>query len=84
MSDPVEVKLTPLEERGLALTAELATVLHEIIFDGDYDQAVHDWSEMARTIHVIQHALMSQLASRAYPEKYRPLGGWPKAEVIRG
>lgn len=77
MSDVPEVRLTPLEERAMSLTGELANVMHEIIESNGGDQVQHDWSEAARTIHVLQHMVMAQLASRAYPDMYRPLGGWP-------
>jgi hypothetical protein len=81
-----DVRFTPAEERALALTGELAGALHEVIAQVENgDQAAHDWSEMAKHIHGIQHALMAQLASRAYPDQYRALGGWPvDTGIVRG
>jgi hypothetical protein len=64
--------LTDDERRALDLTGELAGLCRQIIGDGP--AAVGDWREMAMRIHAIQHMLMAQAASRAYPEKFRLLG----------
>lgn len=34
-----------------------------------------DAGEWAHDIHVLQDRIMSQAAARAYPERFRPLGG---------
>lgn len=61
------------EHRALELTAELARLLSRIVADGP--TAPGDLRELTSNVHAIQQAVMSQAAARAYPEKYRLLGG---------
>ena len=76
MSDPSgDLKaMTADEHRAMELTAELANLCRKIVGTGN--QADHDWNELAHRIHAVQHTILAQAAARAYPYKYRPLGGW--------
>lgn len=38
-----------------------------------------DWAEAAAAIHALQNMILRQAAARAYPDRYRPLGGWPQS-----
>lgn len=67
--------LTDLELRALDLTAELARCLPGIIGTGP--AAGEDLRELHAHIHGIQHTIMAQAAARAYPDKFRLLGGAP-------
>lgn len=62
------------ELEAMELSAKLAKKVRRIIGDGS-DQAQYDWVEAAHRIHSIQHSIMAQAASRAYPERFRQLGG---------
>lgn len=64
--------LTDDEMEALDITTKLAGLMRRIIGNGP--NAHHDWSEIAATIHHLQHALMSQAAARAYPHLYRTMG----------
>lgn len=67
--------LTADEHEAMRLSGELANVCRRIIGNGP---AAHgDWAEFAGAIHDIQSRIMGQAAARAYPDRYRPLGGWP-------
>lgn len=66
--------LTQAEHRAMDLTATLWNVLaSEIIGKGH--TARQDLAELAADIHRIQHRIMAQAAARAYPDRYRLLGG---------
>lgn len=68
--------LTDEEHAALDLSSQLADALHRICFQGDhYGVGVGDWAEAAADIHRIQHRIMAQAAARAYPDRYRLLGG---------
>ena len=69
--------LTPDEFEAMDLLGKAAGVIRRIIGDGN--QAVYDWGEAADKIHQLQSMVMAQAAARAYPERFRPLGGWPEA-----
>ena len=71
--------LTPDEIEAIDLLAQAANKIRGIIGGGD--QADFDWAEAADKIHQLQQMVMAQAASRAYPDKLRPLGGWRKAPV---
>jgi hypothetical protein len=74
-SGPAE-PLTPAEHRAMDLTVELRNVIrNEIITEGA--GARQDRAELAADIHRIQHRILRQAAARAYPDRYRLLGGWP-------
>lgn len=76
MSDPL---LTDSEQAALDLAAQLWNTLSgEIIGDGPSGHG--DRVEIVAHIHAIQHAVMAQAAARAYPERFRLLGGWPVGE----
>jgi hypothetical protein len=79
--------LTPDEHRALELTAELSAVLSRIIRAGAQEAiaqphvtremiaAEADRREVTALIHSIQNAILAQAAARAYPDRYRLLGG---------
>ena len=64
--------LTEDEHEAIKLAGELANLLKRIVAGGITQQA--DIVELITPIHVIQRAIMSQAAGRAYPKKYRLLG----------
>ena len=66
--------LTPDEHLALELSAELALLVRKIIGDGP--DADYDWAMALDRIHAVEHSILAQAAARAYPEFYRPLGGW--------
>jgi hypothetical protein len=41
-----------------------------------------DLGELVVHVHAIQHAVMSNAAARAYPDRYRTLGGTIRTRVI--
>jgi hypothetical protein len=65
--------LTEAEHRAIDYTAALWHELGEIVGPGP-SRAV-DLRELVVHIHAIQHAVMSQAAARAYPDRFRLLGG---------
>lgn len=71
--------LTPAELRAMDLTAELANQLAAIT--GERSTRGSDVAELVHHIHVIQHAVMAQAAARAYPDRFRPLGGRVESET---
>ena len=60
-----------------AVMAALATVwdtfVNEIVEHGETRE--HDLDEIAADIHALQRTVMKQAAARAYPSRYRLLGG---------
>lgn len=64
--------LTELEYEAIEKSGELAQLLRKIIGDGP--NAYHDWVEATIHVHAIQNMILSQVAARAYPDKFRPLG----------
>ena len=74
MSDPL---LTPAEHAALDITRMLAASMATIVADNSpFTRA--DWAEFSTHLHAIQHMIMAQAAARAYPDKYRLLGGADK------
>lgn len=70
--------LTDAEHRAMALTADLWNLLaREVV--GYNTSRGGDLRELGAHIHAIQHAVLSQAAARAYPDRYRLLG-----EVLDG
>lgn len=72
--------LTADEHKAMEISADLANIMGKIIWagcdpDNNQGQAEHDVNEMAQQIHAIQRSILSQAAARAYPDKYRLLGG---------
>lgn len=65
--------LTELEHEAMDLTAQLSRTMRAIIGDGL--AAEGDVAEMVAAVHVLQRMILSQAAARAYPDRYRPLGG---------
>jgi len=65
--------LTRDELSAMSLTAELANALGRIVGDGRTRTA--DLTEAVHHIHALQHMIMSQAAARAYPDRFRLLGG---------
>lgn len=79
MSDDPEF-MTGAEHRAMDLTAELYNLIcTEIIGHGPSRQG--DVAELVADIHRIQHRILRQAAGRAYPDRYRMLGGPPPTEV---
>jgi hypothetical protein len=64
-----EIELEALDHLGKA-----AGLIRKAIGGGPC--ADSDWREAAHMIHNLQAFVMSQAAVRAYPERFRPLGGW--------
>lgn len=66
--------LTDAEHKAMDLTAQLWNLLcADVVGRGRSRQG--DTTELCNHIHAIQHTIMSQAAARAYPERYRLLGG---------
>lgn len=72
MSDEL---LTDDELAAMDATVALCHAFVKIVSDGPSRTA--DINEFVVSIHHIQSSILSQAAYRAYPEKFRPLGGWP-------
>lgn len=66
--------LTEAEHRAMDLTAELWNLLCKDVI-GRGPSRAGDLRELIGHIHAIQHTVMSQAAARAYPDRYRLLGG---------
>lgn len=58
--------------QAIAKTDELAGMLRRLCGKGV--MADHDWAEFANLIHSIQARLIAQIAARAFPDRFRPLG----------
>jgi hypothetical protein len=69
--------LTAQEKDAIGLTVELADMLDRIVGDGPTRDA--DLTELISHVHAIQRSIMAQAAARAYPDKFRLLGGEPPA-----
>jgi hypothetical protein len=68
--------MTPAEHRAMELTAELYNLIcNEIIGRGP--SRAGDVDELVADIHRLQHRILRQAAARAYPDRYRLLGGPP-------
>lgn len=68
--------LTDAEHRVMDLTAEVwNTLVREVVGDGPARDG--DLAELAHDIHRIQERVLAQAAARAYPDRYRLLGGHP-------
>lgn len=65
--------LTDKELEAIEVSCKLAHLLKEIIGDGPQESG--DNAERIMHIHAIQHMIMSQAAARAYPHRFRLLGG---------
>lgn len=69
--------LTADEHKAMSITGELANTLARVV--GNDTSRGHDINELMGHVHVLQHAIMSQAAARAYPDLYRRLGETLKA-----
>jgi hypothetical protein len=78
--------LTAAEHNAVTTAALLANQVAEIITDGPSRDG--DLAEAAHHIHAVQRMILAQAAARAYPDRYRTLGGvvplpppswWPKS-----
>lgn len=71
--------LTEAELACLETTGKLANQLGGVIGQGP--SAPGDLAEAVAHLHAIQRAVMAQAAARAYPERFRLLGGPSPGEV---
>lgn len=67
--------MTETEHRAMDLTAELWNAL--CVIAGTGPARPGDLAELCAHIHAIQHAILAQAAARAYPDRYRLMGGDP-------
>lgn len=65
--------MTPQEHDAVERAARLFDAVSSLI--GDAATASGDRQELAIHIHAIQNMVLAQAAARAYPEKYRLMGG---------
>jgi hypothetical protein len=65
--------LTDDERKAIADTAQLWNLLGTIVGHGP--TRVEDLNDLCTHIHAIQRTVMKQAAARAYPDRYRLLGG---------
>jgi hypothetical protein len=65
--------LTKTELRALDLLTELAGTLSEVVGDGP--SRAGDLRELVAAVHMIQQAVLSNAGARAYPDRFRTLGG---------
>lgn len=66
------------EHHAMDLLAELNRVMRRIVsagVDPGNDSRAGDLREVTWHIHGLQNMVLSQAAARAYPERYRLLGG---------
>lgn len=68
-----ETPLTADEHRFMDLTADLANLLARIV--GHESSRAGDLNEAVAHIHALQAMVLAQAAARAYPDRYRLLGG---------
>lgn len=78
LARPVEL-LTADEHDALKLTGALWNLVGRIVADGRSRPA--DLAEISIHIHNLQHAILAQAAARAYPDRYRLLGGTIETEA---
>jgi hypothetical protein len=65
--------LTADEHEAVRLIGELVGLFRKIVGDGP--NRIGDLNEFTRTIHVLQNTILAQAAARAYPDRYRLVGG---------
>lgn len=68
-----EPPLTEDEHQAMQLTADLWNLLNQIVGQGR--SRAGDLAEICHNVHAIQHVILAQAAARAYPDRYRLLGG---------
>lgn len=74
--DILDALLTPDEHRAMDMTAELWNLLAQKVV-GRGSARDGDMAELASDVHRIQERILAQAAARAFPDRYRLLGGWP-------
>jgi hypothetical protein len=65
--------LTADEHEAIDLTGQLANLMGRIVGEGP--TRTGDLNEVVQRIQAIQHMILAQAAARAYPDRYRLLGG---------
>lgn len=76
---PTDILMTDTEHRAMDLTAQLWNLLAgQVIANGPAGPG--DRAELAAAVHTIQRMVLGQAAARAYPDRYRLLGGWPAGQ----
>lgn len=65
--------LTQAEHNAVTTAALLANHLAEIVGDGPSRDG--DLAEAVHHVHAVQRMILAQAAARAYPDRYRLLGG---------
>jgi hypothetical protein len=73
--------LTEAEHRAMGFTVDLWHALCRIADDGPAREG--DLAELCAHIHAIQRTILAQAAGRAYPDRYRLLGGHPPTGPAR-
>ena len=66
--------LTPAELQAMDLTVELVNLMCGQVI-GQGPSRPGDIAEFVSSIHRIQQQILSQAAARAYPDRFRLLGG---------
>ena len=73
--------LSDNELRAMEITVELVNVMcKEVIGQGPTRDA--DVREFVHHVHIIQQAILSQAAGRAYPDRFRLLGETLRPEGV--
>jgi len=67
--------LTEDEHEAIRLSGQLWNLLNRIVKAGGGEAQDGDIRELIQPIHQIQRAVLCNAAARAYPDRYRPLGG---------
>jgi hypothetical protein len=76
--DVLDGLMTPAEHRAMDMTADLYNLLCAEVIGHDRSRE-GDVAEIAADIHHIQERILAQAAARAFPDRYRLLGG----EIVR-
>lgn len=79
MSDKPTELLTAEEREVVDLAGQLWNKLCKVVGQGKSRDA--DLREAVIHVHALQQFVLSQAAARAYPDLYRPLGGWPEEDT---
>lgn len=68
--------LTGEERDAIRLAGDTADAVGAIIrAGGSRETRPGDWAEIAAAVHVVQRAVAANVAARAFPALFRPLGG---------
>lgn len=79
-AQPEAGTLTADEHKALDLSGRLGKAIRAIIEANRGEQADEDWREARAHIHALQRMIQGNAAARAYPDRYRLLGGWQQTE----